>query len=138
MFGFALASQELNYYSSPKRKNQVLSVLLRLLSAQFDDLLKFFQDFFVVIFVVRKGTIRTIFDSIVCVNEMTTAVGSERVQRTKTKQTVKIVRMRCFVAGEIGALGMLEKTVILHETDSNLTLPFEWQIAIMLSIGGGV
>jgi len=59
-----------------------------------------------------KQTAGAVFDPLFCVSEASSAFFAQCVQRAVTEQTVKVLRVSGFVAGETLAGGVLEKSVM--------------------------
>lgn len=90
-----------------------ISILFPLLFLrQLHDLPVFSYDIRVIFPLVRQHTSGTVFDPVLRITEIAAAALSERIQRTITEQTVKILRIFCFMTRKIFAFLMTEKGIL--------------------------
>ena len=63
---------------------------------------------------MRAKTVAAVFNSLICIAEITTALISQAIQRAIAEQAAEGLRIRPFVAGEVLTFPVLEEIVIRH------------------------
>ena len=96
-------------------------------SRQFHYFRQFFQDLFVVFPPVWLQAVGAILDPLLGICKITSAIFSQRIQRTVAKQTAKTFRVCAGVAGKILACFILEIVIIGHCMHLRIGIfPFLW------------
>jgi len=99
------------YYSKQPDKNQGLAILL---FCKLHDFSCFLQNSSVVFPPVRNEASGAILNSLLCIDKISAAVFTQRIQRTVAEQAAKALLLPAGVAWKVFTFPVLKKIIVRH------------------------